>query len=854
MLGRNLVRKVGMTVAASALLTGVLGVAGITAVHAVSESEYYVAPAADGGNDQGGANTCTLAGNPCATIGQALREEATLADGSPGSVINLAKGTYESTTADDFFNAVTTGNSGVTIVGKTNKKGLLASTVAPQTCAQLASGSTGVKALAAFVTGEDGITLENFVLSGAAVSGCPGYQAGVEITDGTTGDAVVGVQLESGAHYGILTDDNADSTIISNVLTSIPCSTVVTGPNTGLNAGWTTPANLKVKADPKCAKFIESSHGAATGVYINGVEYCMTVSASKLTLVLTGIDVGGTCTAITNSGGTEIATGATVSYNTSTASFLNYGIACNAPFQIEDQTTDCAISDNTVTGSNVTDSSPGAAPPTYVLTSVPAGAGFPPAGILVTGGAVGDVDGNTVSGVADSFTSTTGVTTNDGIGIGLLPDAIDGCSAGGANGSSAGEHTVVGVNDLNSPNTGHGNTLSSNDVGIAVSGNSDPGCTDTNPGYEVNSNTVSSANEAGIALTDLGNTYGGTLATGLEANSVSGVTEGVGIEAEGITNQIIGGPLASEGNTETGSGVGFVLAPCASTACATEGPPEGIKSSGNLIENNSFTGNIAYGVLVVGSYQVDELAQQIPTLAASLLSASGNTFDANQWGTPTSATNGTLPSEINGSEVEDGTGWGGGCTSELGDCVETGGVLALTYEGANQTLGASNPGTGTLSLELCNSGATSVDLPRGTEITFNTPNNLTNVDPQETNDGGTFFVTADAIITGDATCANPDLFNTVTVQAIAPAKVGTLSAPSGQNYILGTGDTVYANANGAAAAVLNTYGTGGNGNSCTPVGSNGIPNVFGETNPPFTQYSTTLQASTGGVNATYTAC
>ena len=92
------------------------------------------------------------------------------------------------------------------------------------------------------------------------------------------------------------------------------------------------------------------------------------------------------------------------------------------------------------------------------------------------------------------------------------------------------EHTVVGINDLNNPNTGHGNTLSSNDIGIAVLGNQEPGpCTDVNPAYEVNSNTVSSGNEAGIALKNLG--YGGaTLASPLQANSVSGITEGVGIE------------------------------------------------------------------------------------------------------------------------------------------------------------------------------------------------------------------------------------------------------------------------------------------------------------------------------------
>ena len=40
---------------------------------------------------------------------------------------------------------------------------------------------------------------------------------------------------------------------------------------------------------PKCAKFKESGHGAANGVFINGVVLLLTTSASKLTLVITGL-------------------------------------------------------------------------------------------------------------------------------------------------------------------------------------------------------------------------------------------------------------------------------------------------------------------------------------------------------------------------------------------------------------------------------------------------------------------------------------------------------------------------------------------------------------------------------------
>jgi len=390
-----------------------------------------------------------------------------------------------------------------------------------------------------------------------------------------------------------------------------------------------------------------------------------------------------------------------------------------------------------------------------------------------------------------------GATTNDGIGIGLLPDGVDGCSAG---------NSEVGVNDANSPPTGHGNTLgstSANDVGIAVEGNAEPGCTDANPSFQVNNNTVSAGNEAGIFLGNLGNSFGGRLGDPLASNTIGGVTEGVGIEAEGITDQTIGGVLSTEGNTETSSGLGLVIAPCTNATCQAEGTPGlGLKSSGNLIQNNSFTGNIAYGVAVVGSYQVDELIQQIPVAAALFLSGSGNTFNANNWGTPTSATNGTLPAEIDGSEVEDGTGWGGGCVSEAGDCP----ITSLTYEGPNTSFGPQFPGTATFTLSVCDAAAGSENLPAGTEITFNTPNS--NPAAGEPNDGGTFFVTQAAIITGDSggcgTGANTDQFANISLQAIAPAKVGTLAAPSGQPYILATGDSVFVNANGdTVVPVLN---------------------------------------------------
>jgi len=214
-----------MAVMASALVTGTLGVVGITAAHAtVNSVAEYVAPAGDGGVDVG---NCTLASKPCATLGYALTQEAANAADSVGSVINLAKGTYNSEGVGDFFNVLATTNSNVTISGSTKKGAKNASVIEPQTCAQLATASsaplpyTGSKAIAALNTGDNGITIENLDLNGSDISSCPGYYTGVYITGGTTGDAVVQDLIQSGAYNGVLTDDNADSTIISNEVGSV---------------------------------------------------------------------------------------------------------------------------------------------------------------------------------------------------------------------------------------------------------------------------------------------------------------------------------------------------------------------------------------------------------------------------------------------------------------------------------------------------------------------------------------------------------------------------------------------------------------------------------------------------------
>jgi hypothetical protein len=271
------------------------------------------------------------------------------------------------------------------------------------------------------------------------------------------------------------------------------------------------------------------------------------------------------------------------------------------------------------------------------------------------------------------------------------------------------------------------------------------------------------------------------------------------------------------------------------------------------------TSNVDFGVLALGNFQPNELAE--PTTTA--FESSGNTFDGNNWGTATSATNGTDPSAIDGAEVMDGTGWGGGCHTVPGDCPDTPGVGPLLFEGPITTFSSSSPGDATFTLSVCNSGAVSEALPVGTQITFNVG---------QPDDGGTFFVTKDAIITGNPGCVGA-LYN-LSLQAIAPVDVGTLESPEGQPYNLAPGDTITVNANGPTVVPsANFYGEGATANSCTPAGVSQVagsgpppllamhpgaltPNVFGATDAttPGFKYSSTLQASTGGVNATYSAC
>ncbi len=764
-------------------------------------SSYFVTPPPFG-NDFGGSNTCTLKQTPCATIAHALREEAALSPGAKSTVITLAKGTYNDP-SDVMFSALSVGNDNVTITGAGK-----ATAIDPQNCGALAATIAGEDAGASAIInfqGLTGVTIENLTLNGGSVAGgvCPNYLAAVlgPRSPGGTQNSIVNTFINGGAPYGILQNDNAGMTIISNTLVPVLCTAKVKGPNFGLNAGWGFIANLKLNKIPACAQFIEGGHGAFTAVFINGVGYTATFSALTKTIVLTGYL--GTPLPSTP----EIPVGATVIFNTSVAPFTQYGIACNSPAEPADITTTCAISDNTVTAGG------------WVYSNHPVG-------IVVTGGATANVDGNTVSGIAD--------TAGDGTGIALIP-ASDGTSAG---------TTVVGVNELNNPSTGKGNKVSASDTGIVVHG-VDTGFNDTFS-YQVNANVVSSANVAGLVLADLG--YGfGSLGAPAELNSVSGVPLGSGIILQGVKNQVFGGASASTGNTSSGNGLGLVLLPCTDPVCQSVVPGPALATTANTVQNNSMTNNSGYGVLTLGGYQPLEVASSTSGAPGvnGLFASTANTFNSNTW-----TGNSTSAPQNHASNILDGTGWGGGCAALAGACDDG---AVLVFEGVNTSFSSTSPGSGTFTLAVCNPSAISEPLPVGSQVTFSTNVNAVS-STSEAGDGGTFFVTVQAIVLAGSLAActgsNPPMTK-ITLQAIRPAKVGTLGVSAPQPYTLGTFDQMTVDVNGPSTAIGNSYGTGPTANSCSPLGAPGVANSFGMPAPPG---STTLNAGTGGVNATYDAC
>ena len=736
-----------------------------------SKAELYVAPAPVGTD---GINQCTLAMNPCATIAHALTEEATLSNGAVGSVINLSKGIFdEPTSVDEMFAALQVGNDNVTIKGASASKTI----VIPQGCSALGEATIGPDAgdfaMVAFENqtsapdGGDalnGITIEDMTLDGVSVTSCPNYTAGVLATNGDNADAFVDSDLEGGTTYGILMDDNANSNIISDTLASQPCSGTVKGPNTGLSTGWTSPADLKVTKIPKCAQSPKSGR-RFTSVSIGGVSYCATVSPTSKTLVLTGPPASGGCpnyTPMGSSGGAFIPKGAVIDYNTSTVAFTQYGIACNALDEVS-WDTDCAISDTTVSGSGTT----------YSGT---------PIGILVTGEAIASVSGDTVSDITD--------TSGNGIGIGLLPNSTEGETAGTAS---------VGVNELNSPATGNGNTLSDDDNAIdaqacATVSATCKAATSSTAAWGINSNTVG-ANSEGIVVggVETGNDLGSVT---LSANKIESVLTGVGMWLSGDSEPpgadatcstpaatfCVGGATSSLGNTIDGNGDGLDL---------NNG------TSGIVVVNNTVDNNLMFGVLLSGANVFPELGALGGTTASS-----GNSFADNTW-----TGNGTAVAGVinGGANVIDFTGFCGRSASPCNNPSVGGSAATLGTSSADCLyLDSTIPvgfGSSTGTIQLVNKCSVSPEALG--------PGTLINVTGYANSQGNTvsLFVTA-VVSVGTAA-------STVSVAPIIPGDGKAANA-------VAAGTTVSVTANDQPGfstnpSSANTYGTG---NSCNPTAPN----------------------------------
>jgi len=338
--------------------------------------------------------------------------------------------------------------------------------------------------------------------------------------------------------------------------------------------------------------------------------------------------------------------------------------------------------------------------------------------------------------------------------------------------------------------------------------------------YQANSNNVSSGTEAGMLFSAIGSPDPASFSPDSppSSNLVTEEPQGVGYILDAVHDQIFGG------NSASGDEIGIMLSGA---------------SDGNTIRNNSLTGDRLYGLLVVGQYQPEEVQSPAqyacsvicPTFSGDLSQSTGassasNTFNDNTW-----TGNGTGAPLLNGANVLDGTGWGGGCASQVGSCA----VGALTFDGSNTTFDSTSPGISTISIAVCNSSMETAVLPAGSQITFYSENQ---------GDSGTFYLTADAHVPGRNCTSSPQTPYSLSVQALDPQLVGTDSSPSGQPYILDTGSTVTVNVNGATTEGLNSYATAAESNSCSP--SYGF---FGTSNGP-----STLDSGSGGVNATYLAC
>jgi hypothetical protein len=316
--------------------------------------------------------------------------------------------------------------------------------------------------------------------------------------------------------------------------------------------------------------------------------------------------------------------------------------------------------------------------------------------------------------------------------------------------------------------SGTGNTLSGNDSGIVVADNGSSAMA-----VQVSGNTVSSPRD-GIAVTGFATAANGSAT--VEANAATGAQTGVGLELRGDSGQTVGGASQPLGNTVSGYDVGLALETyCADSASSCGGAP--VENQGDTIAFDSFTGNLAFGVLVEGPSLLPEFVSPpaAPTFTQSGASLGVNIFQNDIW-TGNGATSAMLGANV----------------ADFGETTERAGPSGALTLGAAVPAG-SVPGT----ITVTNPTASPVTLAKGAVIRVGGPVFGNPLALRE----ATFYVSATTVLAATSTAS-------VSVTSVA----AQLDTP------------VQAIAAGAAivtktvtpGATAQTYGTGPTANSCTP--------------------------------------
>ena len=375
------------------------------------------------------------------------------------------------------------------------------------------------------------INVSDLVVSGGL---CSGQSEGI-LTG--SGDSITKTTILAAAPIGVEIPNVATAISSSTIGSSVSCSTKAVESSSG--------TLITVSKIPKCAR----GFTAITAGSGNTPDSSSAIQLNKFE-IQTAIPL-------------VIDNGNTIYFNTTPYGYSSIGINCVGP------AANCDLTDNDVIGGG-----------TYLAGAI---------GIDVTGGAMADVFGNSVSGNADS-TPPSGGGAGTGVGINVV--------------ASPGTNTVnigkVGANE--------GNTLAGNDTSIEVA--SSPlliGVGAQSVNVINNSVTSGSANRGGGVVVALVIESGVPASSNVtevtvQHNSISqgAAAQGGGIVVEGTTGVTFGGTDVNgpAGNSVSSNGLGIVVT---DYSCA-------IGSVHNTITNNSVTNNSLFGIDVNGQASMPELS------------------------------------------------------------------------------------------------------------------------------------------------------------------------------------------------------------------------------------------------------